>query len=95
MIIIEQIVKRFSNDSYLLAGVVLGVALAIATTVSGLIYVNSLESLAYRNSINQLPGNFLGIDLFAKDVILSKSSIDKADNDVDKVSNENFAAAYI
>ena len=94
MIIIEQIVKRFSNDSYLLAGVVLGVALAIATTVSGLIYVNSLESLAYRNSINQLPGNFLGIDLFAKDVVLSKSSIDKADNDVDKVANENFTAAY-
>lgn len=94
LIIIEQIVKRFSNDSYLLAGVVLGVALAIATTVSGLIYLDSLENLAYRNSINQLPGNFLGIDLFAKDVILSKSSIDKADSDVDKVANENFAAAY-
>ena len=78
----------------LLLSLFLGIT--IATTIGALapLYLDSLEQLAFRTTLEQIKGRYLGAGIFASNVVLSQSSLEAAETAVDEAVETHLSDVY-
>ena len=72
------------------------VGITIATTIGALapLYLDSLEQLAFRTTLEQIKGPYLSASIFASNVVLSQSSLDAAETAVNEAVESHLSDVY-
>lgn len=90
----KLIYRRLVEDWPTLLSVLIGVTSFVTLSAASPLYLDSLEQLAFNNSLDRASSRFLSFDIFGANVAMTRPSFEAAENSITSAVERHVSEAY-